>query len=349
MALDYLDQLGRLGDGDPLAVVLRRSRIAAQDQHRHDEGETQVKPKAAGLAVHGLSPQGSSQHKPRRPANHEPRLFMTQIKARQRAWAYSHGEMRNRGRRDAMGRFVLLFVLLLLAFAPGLTPGLTPEARADAETGWQAYLAGNYQSALAALRPPAEAGDPAAQYALGALHSDGLAVPRSYREAARWYEKAAAQGHRAAQFSLGFLYYYGAGVDSAEDPVARDPAKAARWLTPAAEGGEAMAQYLLGHLYHTGEGVPEDEDMALRWILPAAERGILAAQAEAGVLLGARHHGFRGWIEAAKWLILASRAGVPGAGENLAKLKQRLNRNEIEEAEDLAEAWRPARRAGAIE
>jgi len=264
---------------------------------------------------------------------------MTQINAPRRNRDYCHGEMPNRGRGNAMGRFVLLFAVFLLAFAPGLTPG----ARADAETGWQAYLAGNYRAALAALKPPAEAGDPAAQYALGALHSDGLAVPRSYREAVRWYEQAAAQGHPAAQFSLGFLYYYGAGVDPAEDPVARDPARAARWLTPAAEGGEAMAQYLLGHLYHMGEGVPEDEDRALRWILPAAERGILAAQAEAGVLLGARHHGFQGWIEAAKWLILASRAGVPGAGENLAKLKQRLNWKEIEEAEALAEAWRPAR------
>lgn len=218
---------------------------------------------------------------------------------------------------------------------------LAAPAQADVSSAWHAYLAGHYQAALGELRPLAEAGDPEAQYDMGALYSDGLAVARSYRTAAHWFERAAEQGHARAQFSLGFLYYHGAGVNPAEDPVARDATAAARWLVPAAESGRAMAQLLLGRLYRTGKGVPQDEDAALRWCLAAAEQDAAAAQYEAGVMLSARWRGKDSYIEAYKWLRLAAAKRYPDAAENLALLARRLERPDIDRGEALAQAWQP--------
>jgi TPR repeat protein len=213
--------------------------------------------------------------------------------------------------------------------------------RADAHEGWRAYRAGAYAKALAVLRPLAEAGDPEAQFDMGSLYCDGLAVERNYQQAAEWYGRAAEQGHMRAQFTLGFLAYHGAGRGEEDGAVARDPVAAARWLKPAAERDNAMAQYLLASLYRKGEGVPQDDDKALGWALAAADRGVTAAQYEVGLLLGSRQHAWESWIEAYKWFVLAERKGYPGARQNLEILAKRLNYKEIEQAEAAAEAWRP--------
>ena len=235
-----------------------------------------------------------------------------------------------------MRHSIPLVLGLFLALAPAA-------ANADAHQAWQAYRAGAYAKALAALQPLAEAGDPEAQYDLGSLYCDGLAVGRNYRQAAEWYGRAAAQGHMRAQFTLGFLAYHGAGRGEEDGAVARDPVQAARWLKPAAERDNAMAQYLLASLYRKGEGVPRDDNKALGWALAAADRGVTAAQYEAGLQLGSREHAWASWMEAYKWFVLAARKGYPGARQNLEILAKRLNHKEIGQAEAAADAWRPVR------
>ena len=71
----------------------------------------------------------------------------------------------------------------------------------------------DYASALKALLPKAEAGDPVAQAYVGEIYEKGLGLPSpNYAEAAVWYHKAADQGNRAAETSLGSLYERGLGV-----------------------------------------------------------------------------------------------------------------------------------------
>lgn len=71
----------------------------------------------------------------------------------------------------------------------------------------------DYASALKALLPKAEAGDPVAQAYVGEIYEKGLGLPSPrYAEAAVWYRKAADQGNRAAETSLGSLYERGLGV-----------------------------------------------------------------------------------------------------------------------------------------
>lgn len=228
---------------------------------------------------------------------------------------------------------LILVFLLALPAAP----------RADRATAWQAYLKGDYGAAMTELRSLAEAGDAEAQYALGTAYSDGLALARDYRQAAAWFEKAALQGHVRAQFSLGFLYYHGAGsgAGEAEITVAADAGQALRWLTLAGEAGNPMAAYLLSRIYHYGQGVPADRDAALRWARGAAGRGVTGGQFEAAVLLGSRSAGAVAWVEAYKWFLLAARQGHPAAGANLETLGKRLNVKEIAEAEAAAAAWSP--------
>ena len=60
-------------------------------------------------------------------------------------------------------------------------------------------------------------------------------------EAAKWYRKAAEQGHSEAQYQLGECYYCGHGVD-------KDYNEAVKWFRKAAEQGNSDAQYTLDML-----------------------------------------------------------------------------------------------------
>ena len=62
-----------------------------------------------------------------------------------------------------------------------------------------------------------EKGDAATQYNLGFMYSKGQGVAQDYRQAAKWYQKAAEQGNYKAQYNLGGLYYYGQGVKKNKD------------------------------------------------------------------------------------------------------------------------------------
>jgi TPR repeat protein len=58
----------------------------------------------------------------------------------------------------------------------------------------------------------AEHGDMLSQYLLGSAYFVGIETPRDYEQAAKWYRRAADQGHPGAQFRLGSMYYLGQGV-----------------------------------------------------------------------------------------------------------------------------------------
>jgi TPR repeat protein len=44
------------------------------------------------------------------------------------------------------------------------------------------------------------------------MYSIGRGLPQNYHQAAKWYRRAAQQGHGGAQFALGLLYNKGQGV-----------------------------------------------------------------------------------------------------------------------------------------
>ncbi|MHA1572217.1 MAG: tetratricopeptide repeat protein, partial [Alphaproteobacteria bacterium] len=80
----------------------------------------------------------------------------------------------------------------------------------------------------------AQTGHLRAQYGLGVIYAEGVAVPKDYIEAARWYSSAADQGHAQAQYELAVLLTNGEGV-------AQDLVSAMKWLQLAGEAGVEAA------------------------------------------------------------------------------------------------------------
>ena len=101
---------------------------------------------------------------------------------------------------------------------------------ADFDKGFAAYKSGDFATALGELRPLSE------------------------------------QGHADAQFVVGAMYRYGAGVP-------QDNKTALKWLTLAAEQGNAFAQTYLGTMWRYGQGVPQDNVYAHMWWNIAAASG----------------------------------------------------------------------------
>jgi TPR repeat protein len=129
-------------------------------------------------------------------------------------------------------------------------------------SGHQVMLKGFFAKLVDAialkLSPPLA--KPEAQYSLGYMYFYGMGVPQNYKKAARWCRKAAEQGNAMAQGALGFMYMLGKGVP-------QDYGEAARWSRLGAEQGDAMAQNNLSFLYYSGMGIPQ-ERLTLRQQIP---------------------------------------------------------------------------------
>ena len=158
---------------------------------------------------------------------------------------------------------------LLLAVLVAIAP-LAP-AEEDYDTGKQAYLAGDYAEALRIWQPLADAGNMFAQFSLGSLYFEGAGAEKDYEASAKWFRLAAEQGYAPAEFNFGNAYKHGNGVE-------KDDVEAAEWWRKAAAQDFAPAQFNLGTQYYFGRGVPRDEKIAIRWYRRAAENGHVQAQ-----------------------------------------------------------------------
>lgn len=85
-------------------------------------------------------------------------------------------------------------------------------------------------------------------------------------------QKAATSGHLKAMYALGWMYYFGKGVD-------KDYEQARRFFQQAADQQLPEAQHMLGILYSEGKGVKMDRDKAFQWMVKAAKNGNKSAQA----------------------------------------------------------------------
>ena len=114
--------------------------------------------------------------------------------------------------------------------------------------------------------PLAEQGVASAQFNLGNMYNGGQGVTQDYKQAVKWYRKAAEQGYARAQFNLGNMYASGQGV-------IQDYKQAVKWYRKAAEQGDADAQNNLGAMYGNGQGVTQDYVLAHMWWNIAASSG----------------------------------------------------------------------------
>lgn len=231
-----------------------------------------------------------------------------------------------------------LAAVMLIAVLSG---AVHAQENGDAAAGRAAFMAAQYEKAKRILEPLAEAGDAEAQYWIGVMYAHGRGYPPVCRQAIRWYERAAAQGHPLATFNVGFMLYHGWGADPSGCRFTSDAARAAPWLKKAAEMNVPRAQYLIGHIYETGNGLPRSMDEAFLWIEKAANAGLSEAQFDLG-LMYARAGNRK---DAYTWFFLLAERGYPGARQNADVLAKNMTPGDVYEAERRALYWTPTDRA----
>ena len=116
------------------------------------------------------------------------------------------------------------------------------------------------------------------QYRQGEAYYYGTdTVPRDYKKAFMWYQKAALQGNPLAQCQLGLMYREGQGTE-------KDEKAAFGWFMKAADDRQACprGKFYVARSYHHGNGVPVDYEKAVKWYLTAAHQNDAYAQLNLG-------------------------------------------------------------------
>jgi TPR repeat protein len=168
----------------------------------------------------------------------------------------------------------------------------------------------DFKEAFKWYQKAADQGDAIAQHNLGQMYHQGQGVEQDFKEAVKWYQKAADQGYAKAQSNLGVMYRDGEGVE-------QDFKEAVKWYQKAADQGLANGQYNLGWMYANGEGVNQDFKEAIKWYQKAADQGHAKAQHNLGQMY---HHGQgveQDFKEAVKWYQKAADQGFANAQHNL--------------------------------
>jgi TPR repeat protein len=136
-------------------------------------------------------------------------------------------------------------------------------APAGVKAGYDRWMRGDPEGAVAQWRPLAEAGDADAQFNMGQAYKLGRGVPANAATAQSWYQKAARQGHEQAQVNVGLLLYNGGRRQ-----------EALPWIRKAVELGDPRAQYILGTELFNGDLVAKDWPRAYALMLRAADGGV---------------------------------------------------------------------------
>ena len=139
------------------------------------------------------------------------------------------------------------------------------------------YNEENYREAIRWYCKAAELNDSWGNINLGNMYRDGKGVTQNYEDAVKWYIKAAELGNSDATNQLGIRYSQGQGVE-------RDNVKAVYWYRRAAEAGNEWGMYNLAGKYKDGEGVTQNFEEAITLYRKSAELGCVDAMNELAAL-----------------------------------------------------------------
>jgi TonB family protein len=198
----------------------------------------------------------------------------------------------------------------------------------------------NYKEAEKWFRKAAKKGISTAQANLGIMYLQGIGVPQDYKEAKKWFRKAAKKGISAAQANLGIMYLQGKGVSP-------DYKEAKEWFRKAAKKGRPSAQANLGIMYLQGRGVTQDYKEAEKWLVKAAEHGDAAAQYNLGTMYAKGLGVKKDYIQAYLWLTFSIAGSTDKQNQILQKATdlrdsfvEKMTPRQISEAERLAKEWK---------
>ena len=179
---------------------------------------------------------------------------------------------------------------------------------------------------LESVRKRAEAGDAAAQRALGFRYRHGVGVEKNEKLALEWTKKAAEAGDAKAQFNMGCNYAGG------ESGVKADPAAATDWLRKALPGLQKMAEsgkpmdakpnFFAGQILISGEYLAnhavKDEELGMSYIHLAAKLGDDEATAMLGEIEFLRQQ--KAALKLVESVEAAAKAGDPDAKQRKVRM-----------------------------
>ncbi|MDP2172532.1 MAG: tetratricopeptide repeat protein [Candidatus Cloacimonadaceae bacterium] len=119
----------------------------------------------------------------------------------------------------------------------------------------------------------ASSGEAEAQNSLGDMYFEGYETEQDYKEAFKWYLRAAEQGHGMAQYYVALAQYVLAKMFIDGQYIEQDLTKGLDLLQKASDQGLALAQYDLGTIYCEGKIVESDIDNGVEYLKLAADQG----------------------------------------------------------------------------
>ncbi len=133
-----------------------------------------------------------------------------------------------------------------------------------------------------------------AQFKLGYMYYYGDGVEVDYKKAYEWFKKAADQEHVTAISWLGYFekYGYGRSVNLKE---------AYRWFEMAAGYNDAYSENKLGEMSYYGEGTEKNSNDAFYWFERAANNNNITAMSWLGYLYGSGIGVEKNYEKAYKW------------------------------------------------
>lgn len=140
----------------------------------------------------------------------------------------------------------------------------------------------------------AEAGDLAAQESLGHLYYYGNKVEQSFKEAFKWYKRAAAQGSYTCQYNLGSMFYNGEGTEI-------DYGESFKWYKLSANQGFSFAQFWVGNAYFYGYGTEKNIEEAISFWKRSARQDYLHSVFNLGLIYSGGIGVPKDIIEAISW------------------------------------------------
>jgi len=131
---------------------------------------------------------------------------------------------------------------------------------------------GKTDVALSYMKKAADLDMEKAQIALAEWYYFGdKGIPVDYKEALKYYERAAEKGNPLAENAIGGIYYEGLGVPS-------DQKKGAEYIQRAANKGMTRAQVHLADILLIGDILPKNKIEALKWLFRANVQGEVTAR-----------------------------------------------------------------------
>ncbi|MBI3775914.1 MAG: sel1 repeat family protein [Gammaproteobacteria bacterium] len=176
----------------------------------------------------------------------------------------------------------------------------------------------NPAQALAWLTRAAEQQQADAQYEVGVIYKDGSSVPRDLERAKLWLGKAAAQGHVKAKVALQDIIRDTGGTSASVEKAFKSSETLPVYR--AAMNGDVNSQFELGLMYIHGEAVPKDFTRGVEWLQRAGEQDHAGAQLQLAdmYLLGVEIQ--QDAAAAFQWYQRAARHGNPQAQYMLGNL-----------------------------